>query len=451
MKLVHNGRDITHYISTLSWGGSKSEVARKLEFTVVNAPLDKNITPLAIGLADMIYLYGDDGKTELFRGFVTDREAVSVAGTVTYTAYDLLFYTLKSKATYNFSSQTAEDIAKMVCADMEIPVGSLATTGLSLKLLAQNTSIYEIIMQAYTLAYEKNGIPYHVVAKKGLLNVEQVGAVTSSVELNENTNITSSRYKESIVNMVNKVRIYNDNNVQVGVVQNDSDVSKYGVFQQVYKQENGKDAYTTAKSMFNGVEKTFNLEGINVEDAVTGAGIVIRDTTTGLAGVAWIDADTHTWQNGVATMSLTVTLKKMMDTKSGDGSVVVSASSSNSTRELVTKVDPKNNPPYYIMDRSYKVIKANISSYGSAYGYWTNGGNDRGWDVYDADNNIVVKSRAVLTGSKDNPPYSILDKNYAVVKANFSTFNGAYGYWVSTDGRNRGWVIYDGSNLRVYG
>lgn len=36
-------------------------------------------------------------------------------------------------------------------------------------------------------------------------------------------------------------------------------------------------------------------------------------SSTGLSGVVWIDADTHTWQNGVATMSLTVTLKQMMD------------------------------------------------------------------------------------------------------------------------------------------
>ena len=42
-----------------------------------------------------------------------------------------------------------------------------------------------------------------------------------------------------------------------------------------------------------------------------------RGSSTGLSGVVWIDADTHTWQNGVATMSLTVTLKQMMDTKEG--------------------------------------------------------------------------------------------------------------------------------------
>lgn len=73
MIVVHKNTDITEYVSSMSWGGSKSEVARKLELHIVNAPLDKNITPLTINLADPVYLFEDDGKTELFRGFVVER------------------------------------------------------------------------------------------------------------------------------------------------------------------------------------------------------------------------------------------------------------------------------------------------------------------------------------------------------------------------------------------
>ena len=314
MIVIHNGNDITEYISSLSWGGSLSEVARKLDFTVVNAPMDTNIAPLVIGLADIIYFYEDDRTTELFRGFITDREAVSTTGTVSYTAYDLLFYTQKSKATYNFSGKTAEAITEMVCNDMEIPVGELVPTGLSQKLIVKNKGIYEIIMQAYTQAYQQNGKQYHVTAKKGKLNVEEVGSNVCTTELTDDSNITSSKYSETLSKMVNKVRIYDGEGAQIGVVQNDPDL-KYGIFQQTYTKEEGKDPTTTAKSMFVGVENTFTLECINVNDAVTGSGVIIRDSTTGLAGLVWIVSDTHKWSDGVATMSLTVTLKKMMDTK----------------------------------------------------------------------------------------------------------------------------------------
>lgn len=317
MIVVHKNTDITSYVSSMSWGGSRSEVARKLELKIVNAPLDTNITPLTIKLADPVYLFEDDGTTELFRGFIVEREASSTQGVVTYVAYDLLFYTLKSKATYNFSKKTAETITKMVCDDMKIPTGSLASTGISQKLIVQGKSIYEIIMQAYTQAHQQNGKQYKVTAKKGLLNVDEIGSVICKNEITDDSNIISSQYKETITNMVNKVRIYDSEGKQTGVVQNDSDVKNYGVFQQTYTKEKGKDATTTAKSMFKGVEKTFTLTCVNNNEAVTGAGAVIRDSITGLKGLVWIDADTHSWSNGVATMSLTVTLKKMMDTKEG--------------------------------------------------------------------------------------------------------------------------------------
>lgn len=314
MKVIHKKRDITEYVSSMSWGGSRTEVARKLELQIVNAPLDKNITPLTLKLADVVYLYEDDG-TELFRGYITDREANSATGTVTYTAYDLLYYTLKSNATYNFSGKTAEAITKAVCRDMEIPVGKLASTGISQKLIVQNKSIYDIIMRAYTQAYEQNGKKYYVTAKKGKLRVEELGSTVCDIKLTEDTIITASNYRESLNGVVNKVKIYDGEGKLIDTVKKDKSIKKYGIFQQVYTQEEGKNAKTVAESMFSGIEKTFTLEGVNYNGAITGLGAIVQDTTTGLKGKVWIDADTHTWSNGVATMTLTVTLKKMMDTK----------------------------------------------------------------------------------------------------------------------------------------
>ncbi len=308
MIVLHKDNDITDYISSMSWGGSKSQMARKLELKIVNAPLDPNVQKLEIALADPIYLFEDDGKTELFRGFITEREASSTTGTVSYVAYDILFYTLKSKATYNFSGKTAEAIAQMVCGDMEIPVGSLASTGISQKLIVQNKSIYDIISEAYAQATEQNKKEYIILARKGKLCVERVGGIVCEIELAEDSNIISSKYKESITNMVNRVKIYDGKGNPVGMVQNDKDL-KYGIFQQVYTKEEGKDATTTAKSMFKGVEKTFTLECVNFNGAITGAGAIVKDSSTGLSGDVWIEADTHTYSKGVATMSLTVTLR----------------------------------------------------------------------------------------------------------------------------------------------
>ena len=48
---------------------------------------------------------------------------------------------------------------------------------------------------------------------------------------------------------------------------------------------------------------------------ITGNGIAVVDKATGLKGLFWITGDTHVWEKGVHTMTLTLEFKKAMDTK----------------------------------------------------------------------------------------------------------------------------------------
>lgn len=317
MKILHKlENDITDYVISIEWSGSKSQVTRKLEITVVNAPYDPNIKQLNLKLAETLYLYSDDLKTEYFRGFIVERERSSKTGNITYTAYDLCYYTKKSKATYNFKGKTAEKITRIVCEDLKIPVGSLAKTGHSQKLIVKDKTIYDIIMSAYTQAHQVNKKLYMVRASKGKLNVVEYGATVCTYELDENTNITESAFKETLENMVNKVRIYDGDGKQIGVVQNTKN-QKYGIFQETYTKEKDKNATTTAKSKLHGIDKTATIKalGKNMMVAITGNGVAVVDKATGLKGLFWITGDTHVWEKGVHTMTLTLEFKKAMDTK----------------------------------------------------------------------------------------------------------------------------------------
>ena len=470
MKVIYKGQDISEYVTGMTWSGSKSEVARKLDIKILNAPTDNNIIPPTLELAEIIYLF-DDNDTELFRGYIVDREASSTTGSVSYIAYDLLFYTLKSTATYNFSGKTAEEITKMVCEDLEIPVGSLAKTGLSQKLIVQGTSIYEIIMQAYTQAHQQNGISYHVIAKKGYLTVEEMGKKVCKLGLAEDTNITSSKYKESLSNMVNKVCIYDGEGNQIGVVQNDTDL-KYGIFQQAYTKEAGKDANTTAKSMFNGVEKTFELSCTNCNECVTGAGVEIRDPSTGLSGLVWIESDTHSWSNGVATMSLIVTLKYTMDTKEFTGSTTDEDTTSGGTPtgkpadkdtfdvNDLSNIKPVDNPPFFIFEANkelYKVqgkINQPLTLEIAVKNVHSSNGFERGWGILDADYRYVPLTLSDISkivpdvpkGSQSKPPFDIKRRNKDVVlKTDIKTYSQAK---AERDKANAG--VWKHDNLRYY-
>lgn len=308
--------NITEYITSLNWGGSKSEVARKVSISMINPVTDPNIKTMTLSLGSMIYVYDDD-KNEIFRGYIIDRERGNNQ-TLSYTAYDLLYYTLKSKATYKFKKKTPENMASAICKDMKIKVGSLSKTGKKYNLLMKDKPIYEIIMAGYTKAKKSTGNKYHMTTKQGKLFVTKMGDEWFTMELSDKTNIISSSTKESISEVVNKVKIYNDKGKLLKVVKDEKSIVKYGIFQHTYTKEKDKNATNSAKAMLKGVSKTMDIECIGYVECVTGKCIKLKDSTTGHTGKFYITADSHTWQNGVHTMRLSLSLTNTMDTVSED-------------------------------------------------------------------------------------------------------------------------------------
>lgn len=309
--------DITQAVSSVSWGGSVSQAARTAEIAVINAPNDKNVKnlKLAIAAGHTIKLY--EGGKVIFVGEVITKESTSETGTVTYYCTDLLNHLLKSTDAYNFADTTAEKITKKVCADFEIDTGTIAATNAPIKkMIIDGSSIYDIIMQAYTKAAKQTGKKYICRMNGTKLTVKVKGTVVSNFVLAEEYNITNTRYEDTIDNMVNIVKIYDDAGKQIGEVKKDKWVNKYGIYQQIYKKEKGINADTAAKNMLQGVEKKVTLDGINGDLAcIAGNGVEVYDKATGLNGVFWIDSDTHTWENGTHIMNLELNFKNIMDSK----------------------------------------------------------------------------------------------------------------------------------------
>ena len=47
---------------------------------------------------------------------------------------------------------------------------------------------------------------------------------------------------------------------------------------------------------------------------ITGETVAVEDPETGLTGIFWVDADTHTWQGGDYTLRLTLNCRNVMET-----------------------------------------------------------------------------------------------------------------------------------------
>lgn len=309
--------NITQAVSSVCWSGSVSQAARTVELSVISAPDDKDIKKLKLLIAagDIIKLF-ENGEL-IFYGEVQTKRKSSENGTIMYSCSDLLCHLLRSTGVYNFSNTTAEKITRKLCADFKIKIGSVVNTKAPIKkMIIDGSSIYDIIMMAYTKAARQTGKKYICRMEGEKLSVKIKGTKVKNFILEEGYNITDTQYEETIDNMVNTVKIYNKSGKQIGKINRDNWVKKYGIYQQTYRNEKGINAQTAAGSMLQGVEKKVTLDAINGNlDCIAGNGVEVYDKATGLNGLFWIDSDTHTWEDGIHIMSLDLNFKNIMDKK----------------------------------------------------------------------------------------------------------------------------------------
>lgn len=320
MKIMWNDAKITGYVTSVTWAGSAKQAARTVVFSVAYSPNDKNVKTLGIKLGDKIVFYPgypDDKKTK-FVGIITQRERKSEMGELQYTATDGMMHLLRSSGTYRFANKTPEKIAQMVCRDVKVKTGSIAKTKMPIaKIFFQERPYYEIIMAAYTKAYRKNKKKYIAQMNGDKLEVIQKGKVIPNFHIRQGERITESSYTEDLDSMVNHVYIYDSNNNKIGSVSNSNWIKKYGIFQNAISVDSG-NGKTEAKAELQSINKTANLTMIGDYRCVSGLGVIIEDSRTGLKGKFWIENDSHEWSNGVYTTTLELAFKNVMDIQEED-------------------------------------------------------------------------------------------------------------------------------------
>ena len=297
--------------TSVTWSGTDNQASREIAFEIPSNPYDKNFENVPIKLGDLVYLYDD--KTQLFVGTVTDRQKPAEAGTTTYTARDFMHYLLRSNTTKKFKNKSPEKITTAVCKELGIGTTALAKTKLNIaSMWFEDQCIYDIIIKVYRKAKAKTKKKYMPVMVGKKVSVVEKGK-DSKVTLDQKVDITSATYHDTTDNMVDLVRIYNSSLKQIGKVENKKQVSTYGTYQATYKKEKGVDAKKEAKALLVGITKEATVEAIGDVRAISGRSITIHDKATGLFGKFYITSDSHTFENGVHTMSLSLSWDNKME------------------------------------------------------------------------------------------------------------------------------------------
>ena len=330
MKLMWKDKNITGSTTSVTWTGSAKQAARSVVFNVAYSPNDKEVKVLNIKLGDKIVFYPgypDDTKTK-FVGMVTGRDRKSEAGELSYTARDGMMHLLRTSGTYKFVNKTPEKITSLVCKDVKVKTGNLAKTKIPIqKIFFQERSYYEIIMAAYTKAYRKNKKQYIAQMNRDKLEVIEKGKIIPDFYIRQGERITDSSYSENIDNMVNRVYIYNSSNQKIGSISNSKWEDKFGIFQNAISVDSGSGTQE-AKAELHGVDKTASLTMIGDCRCVSGLGVIIEDSRTGLKGKFWIENDSHQWSGGIYTTTLELAFKNIMDKQEEDEEQNTESSSS---------------------------------------------------------------------------------------------------------------------------
>ena len=120
MKLLTGGKDISQLIEKITWSGDTSQVSRKINFTIAQNKKDTLFPDVSIDIGDEIIMQ-DDAENNVFGGIIFDADKKGSSKTVSYLAYDLLFYVNQSDVNMVFSG-TPESIVTQICQKLDIPL-----------------------------------------------------------------------------------------------------------------------------------------------------------------------------------------------------------------------------------------------------------------------------------------------------------------------------------------
>lgn len=301
--------DCTEAVTKITWSGDIKSPSRTLDFDVLQAVYDKEIESLGITEGDTVSFF-EEGK-ELFRGILIDVDKDSSDNEVKLTAKDIGFL-LKNKVAFNFNNIPTEKVASDVIKKLGYNEGSIIKTGQKYTKVVTNSNGYDVIIAAYTEASKSTNKKYMVTTSIDKFNVIEKGVKVLELEFNEEENLLKTQYKISLDKMVTRVIVTdkNGNKVSEKIDKELEKLYKIVVNEIEQQTEGSKKEITTTKP-----EKSASLTGIGDTTCISGFGVNIKDSHTGLVGKFFIDSDKHTWTGGDYEIDMELNFENIMDEK----------------------------------------------------------------------------------------------------------------------------------------
>lgn len=314
-------QDITNYMTSATWSGGVDQAARKLSFEIAyNTPVkDKGFTPLELELGGFVYaFYAEtelDKPVEMFCGRIFYRKRNTDQYTYSFTAYDDMIYLAKSQVQLVFKNSTVTDAIKQTCAEIGASVaGTIPSIPTVVNVIADGKSCTEVFRmlrdktKADTVNYP-NGMDFTVLCILDTITVVQKGELIDGYIASDSVNVSHTEHSQSLEGMVNRIKAVDSVGNVCQIFTINDDVTHYGMVQGIYKMQPPQQGSTVdnvqeAKGKLRQVQEESSLEGIGNIQCITGYSITVQEEQ--LKGKFFIKSDTHTFENNLHTMRLTL-------------------------------------------------------------------------------------------------------------------------------------------------
>lgn len=310
-------QDLSHLLTACTWSGSRLQVARQLSFTYTQDDRDRLVPNIPIDCGYTIHGYNDeDMENPVFVGNVYSVERDRQKFSVQVLTRDHLHVLTRSKSTRKFVDALPEDIAAGICAEQGVLPSEFVKTGIPVSFIAANKTGYQIIMAAYTEASKKNKKLYHPIMNGVKLDIIEKGTLIEDFEAISGQNMTDSRYKKSIEQLINKIQIVDEQGNPTETITEDEQIQRYSMFQDIYKVDPNKDTQTEARKLLKKPEESGSI--VVLGDYRVKSSYSIKITDSLFTGKFWVKSDTHTFEDGKHEMKLELEFENLMNEETAE-------------------------------------------------------------------------------------------------------------------------------------
>lgn len=310
-------RDITGLAASWTWSGDKASITRQLELEIAYVA-DSGLPVPEIG--DLVTM---EDTRRLFQGVILKRSLGSEDHTLSAAAFDYGIYLQKNDCTAKFTGATPEEITRSLCAGRNIPVASLPATGIQLRRKFAGVKLGQAVTTVWSLAAEKNGKRYAIRYTSSGLLVKERTVSASSLVLKAAGNLMDAATTEDATSVVNSVAVYDQNGNFLQRLGDAESQDLIGVMETHIIRRDGSDAVNEANHQLEDgkMQRTVTANVLGDPSLITGETVVVREARTGLEGIFWIDADTHTWKNNNYYAKLTLNCRNVAATASAGSEI----------------------------------------------------------------------------------------------------------------------------------